>query len=114
MSILIKDMKMPINCTRCPCSDEEARFCWAKTEYIPMLGKPDWCPLVELPEKHGDLIDRTTLLKEFELAQKSADMHGREFANAFYSSGNEISTEWWAVEELVENAIAVIEAEGEE
>ena len=41
-------------------------------------------------------------------------MHGREFANAFYSSSNEISTEWWAVEELVENAIAVIEAEGEE
>ena len=27
-------------------------------------GRPDWCPLVELPEKHGDLIDRDALPRD--------------------------------------------------
>lgn len=119
MSVLVKGMKMPRCCLDCPLYDCYNYHCQMYAFGIPARYnrdgsiRPEWCELVELPEKYGDLIDRTTLLKEFELAQKSADMHGREFANAFYSSGNEISTEWWAVEELVENAIAVIEAEGE-
>lgn len=116
MSVIVKGMQMPDSCLECMNSGfRTAVKCaeWTEISAGRRGNERAWsCPLVELPEKHGDLIDRTTLLKEFELAQKSADMHGREFANAFYSSGNEISTEWWAVEELVENAIAVIEAEG--
>ena len=57
MSVLIKGMKMPENCAKCICSDDNARFCTVAHEYIPMLGKPAFCPLVELPEKHGRLID---------------------------------------------------------
>ena len=57
MSILIKGMKMQINCQACFASDDECRFCKAAKEYIPMIGKPKFCPLIELPD-HGDLIDR--------------------------------------------------------
>lgn len=48
MSVLIKGMDMPINCQHCPFSDDESRFCKAAKKYIPMLGKPQFCPLVEV------------------------------------------------------------------
>ena len=54
--------------------------------------------------KHGRLIDADALMSDCKLAQNQADRHGREFANAFYSGGGEISTEWWCVEDLIENA----------
>ena len=50
------------------------------------------------------LIDADTLIADCQLAQKQADRHGREFANAFYSGGGEVSTEWWCVEDMIENA----------
>ena len=56
MSILIRGMKMPTSCQHCFASDDESRFCRAANEYIPMLGKPKFCPLVPVPP-HGRLID---------------------------------------------------------
>ena len=53
------------------------------------------------------LIDADALIADCQLAQKQADRHGREFANAFYSGGGEISTEWWCVEDMIENAPTV-------
>lgn len=50
------------------------------------------------------LIDADALIADCQLAQKQADRHGREFANAFYSGGGEISTEWWCVEDMIDNA----------
>lgn len=50
------------------------------------------------------LIDADALMADCQLAQKQADRHGREYANAFYSGGGEISTEWWCVEDMIENA----------
>ena len=49
------------------------------------------------------LIDADALIADCQLAQKQADRHGREFANAFYSGGGEVSTEWWCVEDMIEN-----------
>ena len=60
MSVLIKGMEIPANCQNCFASDDESRFCRAAKKYIPMLGKPKFCPLIELPD-HGDLIDRDAL-----------------------------------------------------
>ena len=51
MSIAINGMEMPINCTHCPCSDDETRFCNAAKKYIPMLGKPKFCPLETIEER---------------------------------------------------------------
>lgn len=55
------------------------------------------------------LIDADALIADCQLAQKQADRHGREFANAFYSGGGDISTEWWCVEDMIENAPTVEE-----
>ena len=68
MSILIKSMKMPENCIKCqmqfggmcyvmPADVDESRVAPTVEEALKQ-GKPDWCPLVEIPEPHGDLIDR--------------------------------------------------------
>ena len=67
MSVYIKGMEMPTNCAQCACCDDDARFCHAAHKYIPMVGKPKFCPLVEAPthdkrtETHGvclDTVDR--------------------------------------------------------
>lgn len=50
------------------------------------------------------MIDADALIADCQLAQKQADRHGREYANAFYSGGGEVSTEWWCVEDMIENA----------
>lgn len=105
MSIIIRGMKMPRNCTRCPCSDEEARFCWAKAEYIPMLGKPDWCPLVELPKKHGRLIDADELWKKM---SKYTDNEGAKFPYGDDDSMIHRDSACF----MIENADTIIEAEG--
>ena len=55
------------------------------------------------------LIDADALMEECQLAQKQADRHGREYANAFYSGSMDISTEWWCVEDMIENAHTVDE-----
>jgi hypothetical protein len=39
-------------------ADDDSRFCKAAKEYIPMLGRPSWCPIIgALPEQHGRLVD---------------------------------------------------------
>ncbi len=64
MSVLIKGMEMPLNCIQC----EFVRFDrYSKIYYCHEtnidIGEseeyrcPDWCPLVEIPDKHGRLID---------------------------------------------------------
>ena len=60
MSVLIKGVEMPSSCQCCFASDDESRFCRAANKYIPMLGKPKFCPLVPVPP-HGRLIDADAL-----------------------------------------------------
>lgn len=77
MSVIVKGMSMPKGCNECCfCSGYmtgQARIlgyvCLAslekedsvrgrrKIEELCFLRIPDWCPLVELPERHGRLID---------------------------------------------------------
>ena len=75
MSILIKGMKMPEDCRDCPLemyymNSGETR-CRAGNKIlaenfkaIPFDGRPDWCPLVEVPTPHGRLIDADALLED--------------------------------------------------
>jgi len=59
VSILIKGVEMPVNCAGCPCANDESRYCHAAIKYIPMLGRPDFCPLAEVEErKKGRWIER--------------------------------------------------------
>lgn len=72
MSVLIRNMEMPTDCRECPFNTYHSNcgetICWVNKEsiasdYKPIHfdGRPKWCPLVELPEHHGDLIDRDAL-----------------------------------------------------
>lgn len=64
----------------------------------------------ELPP-HGRLIDADALMHEFEKSQRTMAQHGREYSCSFMSSSQEISTEWYCVEDMLENAPTIIEAE---
>lgn len=56
----------------------------------------------------GELIDRDALLAECAAAQKSDPyFEERGWANHFINSAGEPSTEWYAVEDMIENAPAV-------
>lgn len=67
MSILIKGMKMPKNCLKCPfCLFSDGNWkCLVDGSHADFGGtcRPSLCPLVRVPA-HGDLIDRDVLLDE--------------------------------------------------
>lgn len=57
-AVLVFDM--PRSCIECPCLDENlvSRTCGAMEEYAKLdkfevfSKKPDWCPLIDMPEKY--------------------------------------------------------------
>lgn len=53
------------------------------------------------------LINADELMEQFRLAEISMEQNGKEYANCFLSSAQEISTEWWCVEEMVDNAPSI-------
>ena len=104
MSILIKNMEMPEDCRECPleqyymnCGETRCRaenkILADNFKAIPFNGRPDFCPLVEVPAPHGRLIDAD------ELANKT-----------FYSKTNAPYITYWRFV----NAPTIIEAEGTE
>ena len=63
MSVLVKDMHFPNYCSECEFSKPWgnngtycSRYPW-KDDVKYSEGKPDWCPLDEVPEPHGRLGD---------------------------------------------------------
>ena len=62
MSMMIKGIQMPARCAECPCNTYGC-VCQVTKKTYPFGGKerPKDCPLGEIPEKHGDLIDRDRL-----------------------------------------------------
>ena len=66
MSVLVKGAMIPYNCHGCFACYSGLCFVAPLESYMncPHDGKPDWCPLIEVPE-HGDLIDRDALKWSF-------------------------------------------------
>ena len=71
MSLIIKGSIMPLMCEECPCYDCNDYSCKATGRGVIEYrydGRPDNCPLVEIPTPHGRLIDADRFLdwlKEF-------------------------------------------------
>ena len=74
MSVIVKGMEMPSDCCECRLMDYDLytgkTWCFPADailaeDYNPIGfdGRPDWCPLAEVKEPHGDLIDRDELNK---------------------------------------------------
>lgn len=61
MSILIKGIKMPTSCAECPMGSVLYGYkCLAKNKQFDRYAfnsMQEWCPLIEIPDKHGRLID---------------------------------------------------------
>lgn len=66
MSVLVEGMEMPKSCFNCRCP----RACQAINRRIDEMDRTEWfpqdhrhsdCPLIEVHEPHGDLIDREEL-----------------------------------------------------
>jgi hypothetical protein len=116
--ILIKGMEMPKSCWECEvgsASQLDNKTC----PFYAMEGQEqenyqnkiaEGCPLVEIPP-HGRLIDSDALMREFEKAQRTMEQHGQEYSCSFMSSSQELSTEWYCVEDMLENAPTIIPAE---
>lgn len=103
MSVLIKGMKMPKSCSKCP-------FCGLAGIHMERLScmftgesevreliddRLPGCPVVALPEKHGRLIDADTLIDDV-----------RKHSESYFA--DDFAHEWVDVQPTV------IEAEGEE
>lgn len=112
MSVIVKGMKMPKNCNECD-------FChWSNLHQTGICDRcgdepvcPDYgtdyrrtrarfCPLVELPEKHGRLIDANVLIEEL----KGCHLPGAPYVDAGISI---------AIGKVCD-APTIIEAEGDE
>lgn len=71
MSILIEGIEMPKSCYVCPFCDYVSARCDAVkgnpyTQESRYEKRDDFCPLIEVPEPHGRLIDADALHKLFE------------------------------------------------
>ena len=66
MSVLIKGMAMPETCKRCDFETDEllCDLTGGHTDDARKSGRLESCPLVEVKEPHGDLIDRQKLLED--------------------------------------------------
>lgn len=106
MSVLIKGMKMPENCRECPVAlcGKYCRINKTHTTFIELPIRPDHCPLVEIPDKHGDLIDRDALEQEMLNGIKAGNL---EEGYEMYANINTVDD----CVECVKWADAVIEAE---
>ena len=90
MSIIVRGMEMPKCCEECVAgayeyndNDERCFICgfiksqhpW-ECEHVEIDGidttkaRADFCPLIEVPTPHGDLVDRTELLAEYDRQHK--------------------------------------------
>lgn len=116
MSVIVKGMEMPDSCYDCRmrtdgdfCSAMPKEFCG----YTDDIKRPDWCPLIELPS-HGRLIDAKQFAENIRVAKLYRLTGQKDCANAFINNGGTISTEWWCVEDMINNAPTVIEEEESE
>ena len=119
MSVFIKGLEMPQNCSDCPlnydqmaCKVTGTRW-WSDTMVLMGFDSDKErlydCPLVEIPTPHGRLIDADELIRE--LASEHVDGLDaiKKYTNAnTWTSG--LHTAW----RLIDDAETVVEVEGSE
>lgn len=85
MSVVIKSMQMPEDCRECRFQDYgfNTGDTWCGVNDVILAknfraiefdGRPGWCPLVELPEHHGRLIDADELKTAFPRCDNNMDI----------------------------------------
>lgn len=117
MSVVIKGMKMPKSCMECQFHWEGIiQRCGLKMMSINVTdshGFPHDCPLVELPEKHGRLIDVDAFKLDYGMKDDCSDCEkecqGKTKACEYDYIYRKMDFCGW-----LDDAFVVIEAEGKE
>ena len=90
MSVLIKGMQIPENCAECPVAlcGKYCRITKTGETFKELPIRPDHCPLVELPEHHGRLIDADRLMRVYkDRLEKVIDRYGVDSSERGILSG---------------------------
>lgn len=110
MSILIKGMEMPREKKTTLTIFPDGRVYENHGERLWGHGK-DCIPWKAVPvPPHGRLIDETWLNMQIQTAKEIHANEKHDFCNAFDSNGH-VCTEWWCVEDMIENAPTIIPAD---
>jgi hypothetical protein len=109
MTVLVKGMKMPQSCYYCGLSDTSFINCVAFEKSIVLEDdceerRPDWCPLDEFPDKHGRLVDADEIMNDICNSINQMTKIG------IAVDGNYL---WGKLNDALDNAPTIIEAEGE-
>lgn len=88
MSVIVKGMELPSECEYCGfcryypsdgsvwcnATNKLLKMNWENPDWTHLdVKRPEWCPLVELPERHGRLIDADELKKEYGMKDDCTD-----------------------------------------
>lgn len=73
MGVFVKGMYLPPNCCFCPMTNDGFYLCKANNPHKQLEDdceerRPNWCPLIEVPEPHGRLI-----IKDGEIIEQQSD-----------------------------------------
>lgn len=105
MSIILKGIDMPKDCTECPLEGAEVDddgfdywYCKITESMATTIERPSNCPLVEIPTPHGRIIDEKELLDKIKRGLYSEDIN-----QVIYSVGAED----------IANAPTILDEEGE-
>lgn len=112
MSVLIKGMQIPKNCSDCPLNYDmmacivTGTCFWSDTlmDFDCQESRLYDCPLVEIPKTHGRLVDADKLMAIFsDRLERVVGRYGIDSSEAGILSG---------AMQLLESQMAIIEAEG--
>lgn len=116
-SVLIRGMNMPEKCGSCDLFHAESPMHCTVVKGYKTVGapygmpRPDWCPLVALPDHHGRLVDADALHVLFENQWhylQCLNWDENPTAEAKQTGIN------WCINTLHDDAKTIIEAEGDE
>lgn len=62
--VVIEGMKVPSECRVCKLSNVTGNFCKVTRKHSDPDVRPEWCPIQEIPEGCGRLIDADALFKD--------------------------------------------------
>lgn len=90
MGVFVKGMYLPPNCYFCPMTNDGFYLCKANNPHKQLEDdceerRPNWCPLIEVPEPHGRLGDLDRLEKMF-VDIDNAPYSGFDGTEPFYSA----------------------------
>lgn len=71
MSVLIKGMDMPTCCANCDIHNPfaDTPYCRRLLQVVPLEGRLENCPLVEIPTPHGRLLDENEVKNTFKFSE---------------------------------------------